>query len=67
MVEVVASQIKKTHDKGCKIALVRDLAIQLGCDPEVIAFLQEHYDIEKQQLIHTEEGNGAGLVWKEFN
>ena len=54
----VASQIRKTHEKGCKIGLLRDLAISFGCDPEVIAFLQEHYDIEKQQLNHIKEVSG---------
>ena len=58
MVEVVASRIVKAHEKGRKIGLLRDMAIAFNCDPEVIAFLQEHYDIEKQQLNHIKEGIG---------
>ena len=53
MVEVsrfIASQIRKTHDKGCKIGLVRDLALALDCDPEVVADLQGHYECKKEQL-----------------
>ena len=58
MAEVVASRIVKTHEKGRKIGLLRDMAIAFNCDPEVVAFLQEHYDIEKQQLNHIKEGIG---------
>ena len=56
--EVVASRIVKTHEKGRKIELLRDMAIAFNCDPEVIAALQEFYDIEKQQLNHIKEGIG---------
>ena len=58
MVEVVASRIVKTHEKGRKIGLLRDMAIAFNCDPEVIAALQEFYNIEKQQLNHIKEGIG---------
>ena len=56
--EVVASQIRKVHEKGSKIALLRDMAISFNCDPELIAVLQEFYDIEKQQINHIKEGIG---------
>lgn len=52
----VASQIKKTYDKGCKIALVRDLALQLGCDADLVADIQKHYEFEKLKLNHIKEG-----------
>lgn len=54
----LASQIKKTHEKGCKIALVRDLAIQLGCDPELVADIQRHYKVQKLKLNRIKEGIG---------
>ena len=44
--------------KGRKIALLRDLAIEFGCDPEVVADLQGHYKMKKLKLNHIKQEHG---------
>lgn len=61
MVEVrkrAIQQCKLIVRDGRKIALLRDLAIQLGCDVEVIASLQYWYGIKKLKLDHIKKEHG---------
>jgi len=36
--------------EGRKIALLRDLALEFGCEPELVADLQRHYSVKKSKL-----------------
>ena len=44
--------------KGRKIALLRDLAIEFGCDVEVVADLQGHYEVKKEKLDYIKLEHG---------
>ena len=53
MVEVrrrAIQQCKLIVRDGRKIALLRDIAIQLGCDVDVVSDLQYRYGIKKLKL-----------------
>jgi hypothetical protein len=50
--KVAASHAQKIYDEGQKIALVRELALQLGLSPELVADIQEHYTCKKNELEH---------------
>ncbi len=61
MVEVrkrAIQECKLIVQKGLKIALLRDLAIEFGCDAEVVADLQGHYKVKKLKLDHIKSEHG---------
>jgi len=37
-------------DQGQKIALVRELALELDCGPDLVADIQKHYGYRKLEL-----------------
>lgn len=45
-------------DKGRKLALVRELALALGCGPDVVADIQKHYGYRKAELEAIKEQGG---------
>ena len=54
----VVSHCKKIVDQGQKIALVRDLAIALTGDADLIADIQRHYEIKVKQLARAKSEGG---------
>ena len=61
MVEVRKRAIQECRlivQSGRKIALLRDLALQLGCEPELVKDLQVHYEFKKLKLDHIKAENG---------
>ena len=51
-------ECKLIVQKGLKIALLRDMALEFGCDPELVADLQRHYYVKKLKLNRIKEEHG---------
>jgi len=49
-VEAVEKHKKVIKVKRDKIALVRDLALLLDCDPDLVADIQEHWNVQDYKL-----------------
>ena len=51
-------QCKLIVRDGRKIALLRDIAISIGCDVDVVLGLQYQYGIKKLKLNHIKKEHG---------
>ncbi len=51
-------QCKLIVRDGRKIALLRDIAISIGCDVDVVSDLQGHYEFKKLKLNHIKQEHG---------
>jgi hypothetical protein len=56
--EIAVKHARKIVDEGRKIGLVRDIARQMGLDPDLIADIQKHYRYKVQELDFVKREGG---------
>ena len=56
--ERAKQECKLIVKKGLKIALLRDLALEFGCDADLVADLQRHYSVKRDKLNLIKQEHG---------